>query len=214
MSMMRCQLQGEVGRLVKLSASKQLFPKLLEACSTNRSLKENKRIHALTITLAPIPMQSAFVLNNLIICYLSFGDVFLARKVCLGGIVAWMKRFEHLKHMPQKSLVTWNSMVSLLARYGFVEDCIIFRDFIRTGATLSECSFLGISPRLDDLEYGEQVIRNGFESDVIVGTALVDFYAKCDKLVEAHRCFDYIEGKNVASRNALILGYSKVCAST
>jgi pentatricopeptide repeat protein len=40
-----------------------------------------------------------------------------------------------------------------------------------------------------------------------VGSALVDFYAKCDKLVDAHHCFDEIYEKNVVSWNALILGY-------
>ncbi|KAI4306627.1 hypothetical protein L6164_029888 [Bauhinia variegata] len=224
------------------------------------------------------------------------------------------------EHMPQKSLVTWNSMLSLLAHNGFVNDCkLMFLDLIRTGATLSECSFLGILPTLDDLEcveqihclvvkygfnceintvnslismyakckgiflaqklfeqlpvqnviswnimidafaksgtpqmalelfpimssrgmmpsqgtfvavistctslkisaYGEcvhaKVIRSSFESDVSVGTALVDFYAKCDKLVEAHNCFDHIKEKNMVSWNVLILGYSNICAST
>lgn len=231
--------------------------------------------------------------------------------------------FLAFEDMPQKSLVTWNSMLSLLARNGFVEDSkVLFCDLVRLGISLSEGSFVallsGLGDSEEDLKYGEQihglmtksgfdceinavnslihvyvrcrtmfsaerlfekvpiqnvvswnmiidalvkserpqmamemfmnmssrglmpsqatfvavldsctsltnlvcgesihakVIGSGFESDVIVGTALVNFYAKCDKLVSAHNCFNQIEKKNVVSWNSLILGYSNMCSS-
>ena len=231
--------------------------------------------------------------------------------------------FMAFEDMPQMSLVTWNSMLSLLVHNGFVKDCrILFRDLVRMGIALSEGSFVAVlSGFVDpeqDLEYSEmmhglmtkcgfdgdvtavnslisvyvkckamfsaqrlfeevpvenvvswntiidalakserpqvalemfmnmssrglmpsqatfvavidscaslknlvrgesihaKVIRSGFESDVVVGTALVDLYAKCDNLMCAHKCFNQIEEKNVVSWNALILGYSKECSS-
>lgn len=236
----------------------------------------------------------------------------------------WDEMFLVFEDMPQKSLVTWNSMVSLLARNGFVDECkVLFRYLVGTGMSLSEGSFVSVLSGLfdseEDLEYGElihglmvkcgfscevtavnslismyvkcksmfaverlfeqvpvenvvswntvidalvkserpmmalelflnmscrgvmpsqatfvavinlctslrslvcgesvhaKVIESGFESDVIVGTALIDFYAKCDSIISAHKCFDHIEEKNVVSWNALILGYSNSCFST
>ncbi|CAL0320450.1 unnamed protein product [Lupinus luteus] len=235
-----------------------------------------------------------------------------------------VEAFFTFEDMPYKSLVTWNSMLSLLARNGAVEDCkVLFLDLVRSGIALSEGSFVAILTGLigseNDLKYGEQihglmtkfgfdcdiiainsllsvyvkckamftakrlfeqapiqnvvswnmiidalaknerplmafelflnmlsrglkpsqatfvavidsctslensvlgesvhakVIRSGFESDVVVGTALVDFYAKCDKLFFAHNCFNQIEEKNVVSWNALMLGYSNICSPT
>ncbi|KAJ1415803.1 Tetratricopeptide-like helical domain superfamily [Sesbania bispinosa] len=387
----------------------QLLLNLLESCSTVRSLDTTKCLHALSITVGPIPKQSIFIHNNIISSYISLGEVLHARKVfdalqqrtvvsyntlisaygrsgnvadawnllcqmresgflptqyTLTGLLSCeelnlSQGFQLLalsmknglfdadafvgtamlglfgrhgcfdeallafEDMPQKSLVTWNSMLSLLSRNGFGEDSkVLFGDLFGMGISLSEGSFVallsGLGDSQEDLCYGEQihglmtkcgfdceitavnsligvylrcramfsverlfeqvpiqnvvswntiidalvkskrpqmalemflnmssrglmpsqatfvavidscnslrnivygeyihakVIRSGFESDVIVGTALVDFYAKCDKLVSAHNCFNQIEEKNVVSWNALILGYSNIFSS-
>jgi len=383
---------------------------LLEACSTIRSSDAAKCLHALSITVGPIPKQSIFVHNNILSLYTSLGEVLHARKMfdalphrtvvsyntlitayCRRGDVddawnllshmrgngfaptqytltgllsceflnlsqgaqlqalsirnglfgadsfvgtallgllgrhgCWDEVFSVFEYMPEKSLVTWNSMISLLGRNGFVEECkVLFHDLVRTGMSLSEGSFVAVLSGLvyseEDLEYGEQihglmvkcgfgyeitafnslisayvrckamltverlfeqvpvqnvvswntvmdalvtsersmtalelflnmvsrglmptqatfvaviqscsslgilvfgesvhakVIRSGFETDVIVGTALIDFYAKCGKFISAHKCFDQIEEKNLVSWNALIVGYSNICSST
>ncbi|XP_020214928.1 pentatricopeptide repeat-containing protein At3g58590 [Cajanus cajan] len=253
---------------------------------------------------------------------LFYADAFVGTALLgfLGRHGCWDEVFLAFEGMPQKSLVTWNSMMSLLARNGFVEESkVLFCDLVGTGASLSEGSFVAVLSRLDDLEYAGQihglmvkcgfggdvtavnslisayvrckamfamerlfeqvpvenvvswntvidalvkserpvmalelflnmasrglmpsqatfvaviesctslrnlvcgesvhakVIRSGFESDVIVGTSLVDFYAKCDRFISAHKCFDRIEEKNVVSWNTLMLGYSNSCTST
>ncbi|XP_052177567.1 pentatricopeptide repeat-containing protein At3g58590 [Diospyros lotus] len=65
------------------------------------------------------------------------------------------------------------------------------------------------------LMYGKfvhaKIIKYMFESDVFVGSALVDLYAKHDELEDAYHCFGDIEEKNVVSWNALIFGYSNKC---
>ncbi|KAK7270552.1 hypothetical protein RIF29_23776 [Crotalaria pallida] len=382
----------------------------LKSCNTILSLRKTKLLHALSITMGPIPNQSIFLHNNLISLYLSHGELLHARNlfdvmpqrtvVSYNTIItaysrcgyvddAWNllsdmrgggfvptqhtltpflsceslnlsqglqllalsvksgvfvadafvgtallglfgrhgcldEAFFTFEDMPHKSLVTWNSMLTLLSRNGAVEDCkVLFRALVRMGIALSEGSFVAILTGLigaeHDLEHGEQihglmtkcgfdheiiavnsliavylnckamflakrlfeqipvqnvvswnmiigalaknerplmafelfsnmlsrglepsqatfvavlyscislensvhgesvhakVIRSGFESDVVVGTALVDFYAKCDKLLSAHNCFNQIEEKNVVSWNALMLGYSNICSST
>ena len=388
----------------------QLLLHLLEACSTIQSFKIVKCLHAVSITIGPIPKQSIFIHNNILSSYISLGEVLHARKMfnamphrtvvsyntlinaycrlghvddawdlfshmrwtgfaptqyTLTGLLSceflnlslgaqlqalsirnglfdadsfvgtallglfgrhghWDEVFSTFEYMPQKSLVTWNSMMSLLGRNGFVEECkLLFHDLVRTGMSLSEGSFVAVLSGLvyfeEDLEYGEQihglmvkcrfdyeisalnslisvyvrckamfaverlfkqvpiqnvvswntimdalvkggkpmatlelflsmvsrglmptqatfvvviescnclrivvfgesvhakVIRSVFETDVIMGTALIDFYAKCDKLILAKKCFDQIEAKNLVSWNTLIVGYSNICSST
>ncbi|KAK6140836.1 hypothetical protein DH2020_025421 [Rehmannia glutinosa] len=71
---------------------------------------------------------------------------------------------------------------------------------------LNSCS------KLHNLSYGEcihgKMIKKRFESHVYTGSALVTFYAKCDKMQEAHTCFDAITQKNLVAWNSLMLGYS------
>ncbi|KAF7822933.1 pentatricopeptide repeat-containing protein [Senna tora] len=387
----------------------QYVLRLLNACSSIRTLRNTKCLHALTITMGPIPNQSIFIHNNIMSLYLSLGQALLARKLFdrlpqktvvsynalivaygrLGDVEEAWDLFCELRgrglrptqptlsgllscellnlsrgvqlhalsvknglfdvdafvgttllglfgrhgcldeailvfeDIPRKSLVSWNSMLSLLAHNGFVEDCVLmFRDLVRMGFSLSESSFVAVFSAIDseqNLKYGTQLhglmtkcgfdsdvnafnsllgmyvkceniflaeklfdqvpvqnvvscniiidalakserpkmalelfsnmssrrlmpsqltflaainscsnlkipvygefihakaIRSGFESDPLVGTVLVDFYAKCGELVYAHNCFNEIEDKDVNSWNALILGYSNNCSSS
>jgi len=62
------------------------------------------------------------------------------------------------------------------------------------------------------LEYGkevhEDIKRSGFQSDVYVGTALVDMYAKCGSITDARNVFDIMSKRDVVSWNAMIAGYA------
>ncbi|XP_070672203.1 pentatricopeptide repeat-containing protein At3g58590-like [Malus domestica] len=78
----------------------------------------------------------------------------------------------------------------------------------------SEITFVSRINYCNHLElpcYGEsfhaKIIHNAFESNVFVGSALIDFYVNCSNLNNAHRCFNEIYAKNVVSWNALIWGY-------
>lgn len=63
------------------------------------------------------------------------------------------------------------------------------------------------------LEQGKQIhgvaIKTGFESDVVVGTGLVNLYAKCGIIDIAHKLFERLSGRDVASWTAIIGGYSQ-----
>ncbi|KAG4967840.1 hypothetical protein JHK87_033491 [Glycine soja] len=53
----------------------------------------------------------------------------------------------------------------------------LFLNMARRGLMPSQATFVAVIDSCTSLR--NLVIRSGFESDVIVGTALVDFYAKC-----------------------------------
>ena len=56
------------------------------------------------------------------------------------------------------------------------------------------------------------IVRNGFSlhKNALIGTALVDMYAKCGALVKAQGVFDRIKIRNIVAWNALIAGYAQV----
>jgi hypothetical protein len=53
------------------------------------------------------------------------------------------------------------------------------------------------------------IIRSGYESDVFVGSSLVDMYAKCGSIGDAQRVFHKMPMHNVVSWSAMIWGHVK-----
>ncbi|KAH0979995.1 hypothetical protein GBA52_007172 [Prunus armeniaca] len=52
-------------------------------------------------------------------------------------------------------------------------------------------------------------LRIGLESDMYVGTSLIDMYVKCGEMSDARSLFDKMTVRDVSSWNALIAGYMK-----
>ncbi|KAL5698552.1 hypothetical protein ACHQM5_029578 [Ranunculus cassubicifolius] len=53
-------------------------------------------------------------------------------------------------------------------------------------------------------------LKNNFLSDVIVGTAVLDMYAKCDSLRDALEVFNSMPLRSLQSWNAIIVGYTRM----
>eukprot|EP00249_Psilotum_nudum_P002772 c15908_g1_i1 orf=138-434(+) len=53
-----------------------------------------------------------------------------------------------------------------------------------------------------------RVVASGFESDVVVGTALVNMYAKCGSLEDASKSFDKIPQRNAVSWNTMLSAFA------
>ena len=74
-------------------------------------------------------------------------------------------------------------------------------------------SVLKVCASLLIVEQGKQVhsdaIKIGFELHVFVGSALVDVYAKCGNMQDAHKLFHKMPKRSVVSWNALIVGYTQ-----
>lgn len=69
---------------------------------------------------------------------------------------------------------------------------------------LSACASLAFL--LKGKEIHAEIIRCGFESDISVGNALVDTYAKCGCKEDARKVFDKMHRRDVVSWNAMIVG--------
>jgi pentatricopeptide repeat protein len=63
------------------------------------------------------------------------------------------------------------------------------------------------------LRYGReihgQIVKLGFESNVFVGTAVVDMYAKCGRVDVARQMFDLMPVRNIVSWTAMVAGYAQ-----
>ncbi|XP_024535795.1 pentatricopeptide repeat-containing protein At3g12770 isoform X1 [Selaginella moellendorffii] len=130
--------------------------------------------------------------------------------------------------MPCHSVVSWNSLI-----LGYVQSgegslaLLVFSEMQRRGcapnaltytAALKACSSVAANDegkllKLKNLEKGRalhwQATKAGLDSDLLLGSTLIDMYAKCGSLVDASRVFDRMQRKTAVSWNALLLGYAE-----
>ncbi|XP_058114018.1 pentatricopeptide repeat-containing protein At4g30700 [Magnolia sinica] len=117
--------------------------------------------------------------------------------------------------MPEKSLASWNAMISGYAQNGFTDMAISLFRRMQMGEVrpnpITVTSILSACAQLGALSLGkwihELIIKERIDSNVYVSTALIDMYVKCGSIGEARHLFNGMSEKNVVSWNAMISGY-------
>ncbi|KAJ7517124.1 hypothetical protein O6H91_21G011200 [Diphasiastrum complanatum] len=175
---------------------------LLKGCSRRKALAEGKQVHALIVQSGLD--SNIFLANTLIHMYSKCGSLRHAFKV--------------FSNMPQHNVYSWTAIISAYADSGEVEEAInLFQQMQETGLAPDKALFVVVlkacASLASKLEQGRQlhsdIIKRGFQSDVIVGSALVNMYAKCGCTKDARELFDNMSERNVVSWNAMIAGYAK-----
>ncbi|KAH7292861.1 hypothetical protein KP509_28G001700 [Ceratopteris richardii] len=81
-------------------------------------------------------------------------------------------------------------------------------DAVTFACILKACGSIGATHKGKDVH--KRILRRGLlAKDNVLGTALVDMYAKCGSLVDAQEAFDQLPKRDVVSWTALITGYCK-----
>ncbi|KAI3721934.1 hypothetical protein L2E82_32954 [Cichorium intybus] len=147
----------------------------------------------------------------------TFGDTYTANNL-LGGYLKCRNLLTALKlfdEIPQKDTVSWNSLIAGYVNYGDLESAweVLIR-MKRSGFCFDGYTFGSILKGIasnDCLFAGQQVhasiVKTGYEENVYSGSALLDMYAKCGGVMDAHKCFNCMPNRNSVSWNALISGY-------
>lgn len=116
--------------------------------------------------------------------------------------------------MPSRDVVAWSAMISGYAQRGCCREALdLFRDMQLAGVQPNEVTMVGVlsaCAAAGALETGRWVHsfvrRSRLKLTVSLGTALVDFYAKCGCVDSAMAIFSEMPKKNVLSWTALIQG--------
>ncbi|KAL6125788.1 hypothetical protein ACLB2K_073842 [Fragaria x ananassa] len=146
--------------------------------------------------------------------YQLVGNALVDMYAKLGNIESAVEMF---RHMPDKDVISWTSLVAGYAQNGSHEkalklfcemrDAGIYPDQFVIASILSACAELTL------LEFGQQIhanyIKSGLQASLSVDNSFVTMYAKCGCLEEAHRVFDSMQVQNVITWTALIVGYAQ-----
>ena len=164
----------------------------------------NKEFSRVCISVEDIPKKSPFVANNLISMYVEHGMLAKARQI--------------LERIPIRNVVSWNALIAGYARHGQGQKALncfgeMQRDGVSPNAITLTC-ILKACGNTSDVEKGKQIhdgiVSMGLlENDVVLGTALVDMYAKCGFLQKAQEQHLQLLVRDVVSWNALIAIYAR-----
>jgi pentatricopeptide repeat protein len=179
------------------------FPFLLKACGRLSLSQKGQELHSLTLKLA---LESdVFVQNALVSTYSLCGLLQTARRV-----------FDKVP-ASVRDVVSWNSMISgYLQRDCCWEALKVFVEMLADGSMRPDgvtfVSALTACGRIGFLDLGLKIhgllARSAFLLDVVLGSSLVDMYAKCGQIENARKVFDRIPDKNVVCWTSLIGGYA------
>ncbi|KAM0913096.1 hypothetical protein ACQ4PT_012370 [Festuca glaucescens] len=119
--------------------------------------------------------------------------------------------------VPYDDVILWSFMISLYAQSNQNEQAFeLFIRMMRSSVVPNEYSLSSVlqaCANMPLLELGKQIHNNaikiGHESELFVGNALMDLYAKCSDMESSLKIFSSLRDANEVSWNTIIVGYSQ-----
>ncbi|KAJ7528130.1 hypothetical protein O6H91_16G085400 [Diphasiastrum complanatum] len=205
---------------------------LLNTCASIAALEQGKQLHADIIRSG---CESDLIVGNTLVdMYAKCGCIEHAREVfdkmserdviSWNSMIAGYLKFRCIKdalklfnNMTKRDVVSWNVMIAGYAQHGLEEEALAMYERMKLeDVQTNDVTFvvlLKACASITALEWGKQlhshIIKSGFESDVIVGSTLVDMYAKCGCIENACEVFKNMTERDVVSWNAMISGYAE-----
>ncbi|KAJ7552760.1 hypothetical protein O6H91_06G069600 [Diphasiastrum complanatum] len=184
---------------VKLEPDALTFVALLNACASMATLEEGRHLHLQVV-------QKGLEAN------LFIGSALVDMYVKCGIIEDAYRVFCNLQ---VHDVVSWSSMITGYVRYGQGEKALeLFHQMQKEQVKPDSITFVSVLNACAStvaLETGRhihaQVLRKGLESDIFVGSSLIDMYAKCGSIEDACKVFNNMPFRNAVSWNAMILGF-------
>lgn len=177
------------------------FTYLLQLCGDKLDLKRGKEIHGQLITCGH--ESNLFAMTAVVNLYAKCRQINEAYKM--------------FERMPQRDLVSWNTVISGFAQNGLAKAAIkLVSEMQEGGQKPDSITLVSVLPAVADiksLRIGKSIhgyaLRSGFGSFVNLSTALVDMYFKCGSVRDARLIFEGMNSKTVVSWNSMIDGYGQ-----
>ena len=179
------------------------FTCCLRACGSLNDIEKGVEIH------------SQIVRNGLLGNEVSVGNALVDMYAKCGWFI---KAKEVLNSLSFRDVSTWNSLITSYAQRNCAEDVLkcykeLQLDGVNPNAITYACGLKACVAMLDinkgsDL-HCETVERGLFTDDVVIGSTLIDMYAKCGMLLDAQKVFDMLPVRDVVTWTSLMSGYEE-----
>jgi pentatricopeptide repeat domain-containing protein 1 len=158
------------------------FVAALNACASVAALEEGRCVHH-QIIQSCLELD-VFVGSSLVDMYAKCGNIEDAWRV--------------FNKMPSRNVVTWNAMVLGHVKCGQGQKALeLFQQMQQEGVQPNSVTFVGVLNACASMIAREEgrcvhqhIIQCGWDSDVYVGSSLVDMYAKCGSMEDAWSVFN------------------------
>nr|AYM00777.1 pentatricopeptide repeat protein [Salvia miltiorrhiza] len=184
-----------------LQPDARLYVDLFKKCTDQRKLKEGRMAHAHFVTSS----FSHYVVlqNSAVNMFAKCCDMEMAHKV--------------FDEMTERDMVSYTMMITGYSQTSEFEEALrLYVEMVKMGFRPNEYTFgsaLKSAGGMQSHSMGRGIhgacIKFGYEDNVYVGSALVDMYARCNKMAEANILFDGLKIRNEVSWNALIAAYAR-----
>ncbi|KAJ4966353.1 hypothetical protein NE237_018202 [Protea cynaroides] len=184
------------------SLNRVTFINILAAVSSLSIHELGQQVHALALKYCVA--DDTAVENAFLSCYAKCGEMDDCEKI-------FARMFE------RRDEVSWNTMISGYIHNGVLSKAMDLVWFMMQRGQRLDCftfaTVLSACASVAALERGKEIhargIRACVETDVVVGSALVDMYSKCGRIDYALRAFELMPMKNEFSWNSMISGYAR-----
>ncbi len=174
------------------------FVGALNACASVLALEKGRCVHQQIIEHGLEP--NIFVGSSLVDMYAKCGNLEDAWSVS--------------NKMPSRNVVTWSTMILGHVKCGQGQkEPGLFQHMQQEGVQPDSVTFVGVlkacasTVAIEDSRFVHQdIIQSGLESDVFVGSSLVNMYAKCGSMEDAWRVFNKMPSQTVVTWNAILGG--------
>ncbi|CAA0831438.1 Putative pentatricopeptide repeat-containing protein [Striga hermonthica] len=170
----------------------------LSACAQQGDLNSGRWIHNCVVAMGM--GSNVFVNTALVDMYAKCGDMDKARTL--------------FEEMPERDMVTWGAVIQGYAANGLPNEALEFFHRMLAHGLRPDCyvivGVLSACARLGALQLGERahamMEEKEFTKNPVVGTALIDMYAKCGKINAAWEVFAVMRARDIVLFNAIISG--------
>lgn len=181
--------------------NKITFLGVVDACNDFTGLFTGKKLHAYA-SLTGFELD-AFVLTSLLSMYGKCNNTAMADVL-----------FDELT---ERHVVSWNAIIAVHAHQNHQNDVFQLFNQMQQESLIPDkitfrtilCSFTGPANINKGRLLHNLIASGGFDTDVVVGTALFSMYGRCGSLESARKLFDDMSKKDVVAWNAMIVLYTQ-----
>ncbi|KAJ6802675.1 pentatricopeptide repeat-containing protein [Iris pallida] len=181
------------------SPDRATFAIVLKSCSLLEEYEAGVQVHGMVVKTGIV---SDVVTGSALV------DMY-AKCRKLGDSVSFFR------DMPERNWVSWGALIGgCVQNERFVDGLELFLEMQREGVGVSQSLYASVfraCAGLSCLRLGSQfhghALKNNYSRDVVVGTAILDMYAKGNNLDGAMRVFQWLPKRTLQTWNAIVVGF-------